>query len=94
MDLSGISTFADYFVIATGESHVQMQAMADRVRQAIAKTGVKISTAEGKESKSWILLDYGSIIIHIMSPKAREYYGLQQLWGDAREIDWSNPDSE
>ncbi|MBD3265107.1 ribosome silencing factor [bacterium] len=89
LDLSPISAFADYFIIATGDSHVHMQALANQVRQTLSQTETKITSSEGRDSKTWILLDYGSIIIHIMSEQARNYYGLETLWGDAEEIDWT-----
>ncbi len=86
LKLSEVSSFADYFVVVTGDTHVHMKALADRVRERMSKCGISIGRAEGRESKTWILLDYHDIIIHIFSPKAREFYALDQLWGDAHEI--------
>ncbi len=85
LDLTHLSTFTDYFVIATAESHVQMKALADSVRSNMALEGSKIHNAEGQDSKTWILLDYSHVIVHIFSPAARDYYGLEHLWGDAKE---------
>ncbi len=85
LDLRHLSTFTDYFVIATAESHVQMKAMADNVRQNMAQEGSKIHNSEGQDSKTWILLDYSTVVVHIFSPAARDYYCLENLWGDAIE---------
>lgn len=89
LDLSHLSTFADYFVVATGDSHVHMKALADRVRVTMAQNGTHIGHSEGHESKTWILLDFGNVIIHVFSPAARNYYGLEQLWGDAKTVQWT-----
>lgn len=89
LDLTHLSTFSDFFVIATGDSHVHMRALADRVRQAMARQGARINHSEGQESKTWILLDFSQVIVHIFSPAARSYYGLEQLWGDAVLTAWS-----
>jgi ribosome-associated protein len=70
-----------------------MRSLADRARESLAIHGAKITSSEGKESKSWILLDYGSILVHVFSPKARNYYGLEQLWGDAKQIEWGSNSS-
>ena len=88
LDLTEVASFADFFVLATGDSHVHMRALADRVRKAMTKRGKHIGHSEGRESKSWILLDYETLIIHILSRRAREYYALEQLWGDAKVIRW------
>lgn len=90
LDLAKICSFADYFIIVTGDNPIHMRALADRVRDALAKKGAHITSSEGRESKSWVLLDYGAIIVHVMSKKAREYYGLEKLWGDARVIQWKD----
>lgn len=90
LDLSEVTTFSDYFVIASAESNVQMVALADRVCKAISKKGYKSNKSEGRDSKSWILLDFGSIIVHIFSQAAREYYALENFWGDAKIIEWSH----
>jgi len=85
LDLRHLSTFTDYFVIATAESHVQMKALADNVRRKMAEEGSKIHNSEGQDSKTWVLLDYSTVIVHIFSPAARDYYSLENLWGDAKE---------
>lgn len=81
-----MSSIADYFVIATGDGHVHIKALADKVRGALSKRNKKISHTEGFESKNWVLLDYYSIVVHIFTEEARDYYGLEHLWGDAIQI--------
>lgn len=88
LDLMHLSTFADFFVIATGDSHVHMKALADRVRERMAHSNFRIGHSEGYESKTWILLDFCNVIVHIFNPSARDYYGLAQLWGDAKIVSW------
>ncbi|MBI1389237.1 MAG: ribosome silencing factor [bacterium] len=94
IDVEKNSSIADYFVIATGDSSVHMRAMADRVRQAMASHGSRISHGEGRESQNWILLDFNTVIVHIFSKNARNYYGLENLWGDADMIGWNERERE
>jgi ribosome-associated protein len=86
LDLSHLSTFCDFFVIATGDSHIHMKALADRTRQTMAQSGMRIAHSEGQDSKTWVLLDFCNVIVHIFSPSARNYYALEQIWGDAKSI--------
>lgn len=92
LDVAGVSAFADYFVIATGQSETHMKALAGQVREALAAEGLRIGHAEGRSSKTWILLDFDSVIVHIFSRRARGYYALEDLWGDAKPIPWSGMD--
>lgn len=87
LDVSRLSTFCDFFVIASGDSHVHMKALADRTRETMAQSGMRIGHSEGQDSKTWILLDFCNVIVHIFSPSARAYYALEQLWGDAKRIE-------
>lgn len=73
-------------MIATGDGSVHIKALADKVREAMSKLNKKISHTEGFESKNWVLLDYYSVIVHIFSKEARDYYDLENLWGDAIQI--------
>lgn len=86
LELSEISTFADYFVIASTDSHIHLRALSKKIQDTMVRHGYKLKHAEGLESKSWILLDFNTIIIHLFSLSAREYYGIEHLWGDAIEI--------
>jgi ribosome-associated protein len=90
LDLSSLSNFADFFVIATGLSVVHMTSLADRVQQRLAQRGIRLSHVEGLESTSWMLLDYLGVLVHIFAVESRNYYGLERLWGDAPVVDWKS----
>ena len=87
LDLTKASAFTDFFVICNGTNKRQVQAIADGVQEAIAKTGAKPALVEGYERGEWILLDYFDFIVHIFMPATREFYGLEKLWGDAERVE-------
>jgi ribosome-associated protein len=87
LDLRGITSFTDFFVIATGTNSRQVQAISDEVGLELKKHGELPSSLEGYEQAEWILADYGDFIIHIFSPKSREYYGLERLWRNAKTVE-------
>jgi ribosome-associated protein len=84
LDLSGVDAVCDYFVIATGQSEVQVKAIADAVEEGMSKHGRKPWHVEGYEARRWILLDYVDFVVHVFHVRAREYYLLDRLWGDVR----------
>ena len=86
IDISGISVFADYFIIADGSNQNQIQAMCDAVEEALYKSGVSVKQIEGNKSSSWILMDYGEIIVHVFSKEDRLFYDLERIWGDGKFI--------
>ncbi|HXT69543.1 MAG TPA: ribosome silencing factor [Vicinamibacterales bacterium] len=86
LDLTKASAFTDFFVICTGTNRRQVQAIADGVQEAIARTGARPALVEGYERGDWILIDYFDFIFHIFMPATREFYGLEKLWGDAEKI--------
>lgn len=90
IEISDVSTLADYMVIANGTSSTQVKAMADEVEYRLYNIGYSVSHIEGHRSNSWILLDYVDIIVHVFSEEAREYYDLERLWQDGKEIDISD----
>lgn len=83
MDLREVADFADYFVICTATSHAQMRAVADAILNGLEKTEHKIWHSEGYEVRTWILLDYVNVVVHVFLPETRSYYALERLWGDA-----------
>jgi ribosome-associated protein len=89
LDLTKASAFTDFFVICTGTNRRQVQAIADGVREAIAKLGTKPALVEGYERGDWVLIDYFDFIVHVFMPSAREFYSLERLWGDAEKIEVS-----
>ncbi len=84
LDLTGISNIADCFVIASGNNVNQVKAMANNVEEQLYKKGYKTLHTEGFQSATWILLDYGTVLIHLFNKEEREYYGLERIWGDAK----------
>ena len=90
IEISDISVLADYMVIATGTSSTHVKALADEVEYKLDEAGISVSHIEGYRSNSWILLDYGSVIVHIFQKESRDYYNLERLWGDAQKVDLSD----
>lgn len=86
LDLRGIATFTDYFIIMHGNSPRHNIALYERIAEALKKKNIKPLSIEGKEHAEWILMDYGSFIIHVFSKRARDYYSLEKLWGDAHKF--------
>ncbi|MCK4431107.1 MAG: ribosome silencing factor [Candidatus Aminicenantes bacterium] len=84
--LREISSFTDFFIIMHGNSSRQNFAIYENIAMELKKKNVTPLSIEGKKNSEWILMDYGSFIIHIFSEKAREYYSLEKLWGDAPKI--------
>jgi ribosome-associated protein len=84
LDLRELDAICDYFVLATGHSEVQVRAIADAVEEGMSVHGAKPWHSEGYEARRWILLDYVDVVVHVFHAKAREYYLLDKLWGDAR----------
>ena len=83
LDLRGISSATDYFLLATGQSDVQVKAIADNVIGELKKEGIRPAHVEGLQGGRWVLADYIDFVVHIFHPGAREFYQLEVLWGDA-----------
>ena len=81
------TVLADYFVIAHGTSNTQVKALSDEVVYQMGLDGVECIRTEGYDSASWILLDFGSIIVHVFQRDTREYFKLEKLWADAEKIE-------
>jgi len=88
LDLRGISSFTDYFVIMHGNSARQNLALHDSIEQELKKENIRPLSVEGKKHAEWILMDYGNFIVHVFSERAREYYSLEKLWGDAHKLSY------
>lgn len=82
LDIENISTLADYFIIASGKNHNQVQAMSDAVDEALGRAGYAPKQTEGYRSANWILLDYGDIVVHIFDTENRLFYDLERIWRD------------
>jgi len=83
LDIRGLSTIADYLVIATGTSDKQVVAIADSIRTGLKKFG-KVIDIEGAKEGKWIVIDYGDVIVHVFLEEMRRYYNLDELWSAAR----------
>ncbi len=83
IDLRQVTDIADYFVICSGTSEIQVKAIADAVVQGLEEDEVQPLHVEGYPSLRWVLLDYVSVVVHVFHAAAREYYDLESLWGDA-----------
>lgn len=86
MDVSSISGFADYFVIATGTSTRHVRTLADRTLEALARAGCKRSALEGIDSCRWVLVDGFDVVVHLFLDETRDFYGLERLWDEAESV--------
>lgn len=88
LDLRGLSSVADFFVIGTGTSDRQMRAIADEIEQYGRGVGQKPYGRNATSSSTWLLLDFVDVVVHLFDPAKRHYYDLELLWGDAPRLDW------
>lgn len=86
LDIHEISTISDYFVIATGHSSTQVQAMSDELEDKMKLAGYEMHHKEGFRNGRWILLDFGNIVVHLFHDEERQFYNLERLWVDAKSI--------
>jgi ribosome-associated protein len=87
LEVKNLSSFTDYFVIFSGSSDRQVQAIASHIEEELGKEGVYPLGIEGKREGHWVLLDYGDVIIHIFYHPIREFYDLERLWADAPRVE-------
>jgi ribosome-associated protein len=94
LDLRELTAVFDFFLVVTGTSSRQLHAIADEIKTSLAEQfGEKRLGMEGYAAGTWILQDYGDVVIHLFDDKARDYYSLEQLWSDAHRVDWETPPS-
>lgn len=86
LDIHQLSSFADYFVIASGTSIRQVKAIADEIEDRLQKNNIFINHKEGYESGTWVLMDYNSIIVHLFTEEQRSFYNIERLWRDAYQL--------
>ena len=86
LDLSGLTTVADYFVIASGGSERQLDAIAEGVISGMRDEKVHAFGREGRAASHWVLVDFGSVIVHVFTPPERDYYQLERHWSEAKTI--------
>lgn len=87
IDIGGVSIIADYFLLASGSSSTQVRTLAEEVEFRLSQAGVEPLRVEGAQSATWVILDYGSVIIHVFHRDTRKFYNLEHLWADGREIE-------
>ncbi len=87
LDLRGVASFTDYFLIASGTNPRQVQAIADEVVERLKQAGTRPERVEGHKTAEWVLLDYGDFLVHVFDDKARRFYDLERLWRDAARIE-------
>ena len=87
LDLRDLGAVADYFLICSGGSEVQVKAIAEAVEEKLRDQGARPWHVEGLEGRRWVLLDYVEFVVHVFHHKTREYFLLERLWGDARKVD-------
>jgi ribosome-associated protein len=91
LHLAGTGAFADYFLLCSGQSQPQIHAIGEAIEERLARRGVRPGHREGKSGAEWVLLDYGSFVVHIFSERARHYYDLERLWRTAERVDFPAP---
>ncbi|PWV98415.1 ribosome-associated protein [Paenibacillus cellulosilyticus] len=89
LNLKEISLVADYFVICSGNSDVQVQAIATEIRKQAESIGVRVRGLEGMDSARWVLIDLGDVVVHVFHRDEREYYNLERLWSDAKVVEFA-----
>lgn len=89
LDIRKLSSVADFFIVSSGKTDVQVRALADHVEEKLAEQGRRPDHTEGYRLGRWVLMDYGDVVIHIFREEERDFYGLERLWGDAPLVDYT-----
>jgi ribosome-associated protein len=92
LDLRGISTFTDFFLLFTGANRRQVQAISDEIVDQLKRNGSPAARIEGYQNAEWILIDYGDFVVHVFEEKARRFYDLERLWREASRLNLSPDD--
>ena len=86
LHLERVTDFTDYFLICSGTSERQVQAIADAIQEKLRERRVRPLHVEGEKRGQWVLIDYGDLVVHVFQEEQRRYYGLERLWGDAPDV--------
>jgi ribosome-associated protein len=89
LDVRGLTSFTDYFLICSGKSSRQVQGIADNLEASLASLGIKPLGVEGRPEGHWVLMDYADVVIHVFYEPVRYFYDLESLWSDAARVIWS-----
>lgn len=90
IDIMEKASFADYMIIATGNSDRQVNSLVDDVEEEFAKEGLFAKSIDGKQNSGWVLMDFGDIVVNIFNKETREKYNIERVWGDCTFIDFEN----
>ena len=91
LDVQGVSSVTDYFLVCSGRSAPHVKTIADAIREELKGDGVRPLHIEGQPDSGWVLLDYGDVLMHVFLEDTRAYYALERLWGDAPSISVDGP---
>lgn len=89
LDLTGVTSLFDFFILITGGSRRQLSAIADEIERGLKSIGEKKLSVSGLEEGRWVVMDYGSIVIHLFDDETRSFYNLENLWADGKPVDVS-----
>ena len=87
LEIADVTTIADYFLICTGTSSTHVKSLCYAVEEAMDKAGEPALRREGHRSGTWVLLDYGCLVVHVFTEETRQFYDLERLWSDAKRVD-------
>ena len=90
LDLAGLGAFTDHFLLCTGFSSRQVEAICDEIEERLRRIGKRLLHREGQSDGDWMLLDFGSLVVHVFTERARRFYDLERLWRAARRIEFEN----
>jgi ribosome-associated protein len=90
VDMHGVSLLADYFLLCSGQTSIKVRAVASHIEEELTKAGYHLYGQEGMADGLWVLLDFGTVIVHVMRDKEREFYNLERLWGQGRQEHWAS----
>lgn len=91
LDLRGLSSIADYFLICGGSNPRQVAAIAEEIDASLRRSGCRPLRTEGLSEGRWVVMDFGGVLVHVFHREAREYYSLESLWGDAGRLEYGEP---
>ena len=89
LKIDTLTVLADYFVICTANSTTQIKSLCDEIEKVMEDSGERVLHREGYRSGGWVILDYGCVVVHVFMEETREFYGLERLWSDAKDVDIS-----
>jgi ribosome-associated protein len=93
LEVGPLAYFTEYFVIATGRNERQLRAISEEIVHRARELGSQVLGVEGEPSTGWLLIDLGDVVVHLFTPKARQLYDLELLWGEATRVDWQASES-